>query len=92
MEKNQDKTKKFIADHFIGLGEFKSTIYRIIKRREQGFDYNRRIGSGRPARIFNKSGLFKLKRLSDHKDGISQNKLARAFECSQPYICKTLKN
>ena len=26
----------------------KSTIYNIIKRREKGFDYIRRVGSGRP--------------------------------------------
>ena len=81
MEKHKDKTKKFIADHFISENVSKSTIYNIIKRREKGFDYIRRVGSGRPAKIFNKGGLLRLKRLTDHKDGISQNKLAAMFKC-----------
>ena len=92
MEKHKDKTKKFIADHFISENVSKSTIYNIIKRREKGFDYIRRVGSGNPAKIFNKGGLLRLKRLTDHKDGISQNKLAAMFKCDQSYICKTLKN
>ena len=91
MDKHRDKPKKFIVDHFIDEGVSASTIYDIIKRREHGFDYIRRVGSGRPAKIFNKSGLLKLKRLTDHRDGIFQKKLAAKFKCSQPYICNTLK-
>jgi transposase len=74
MEKNKDKTKKFIADHFKSEGVSKSTIYSLLKRKESGSDYIRRVGSGRPAKIFNESGLLKLKRLVDHKDGIYQKK------------------
>ncbi len=92
MEKHKDKSKKFIVDHFISEGVSKSTIYSILKRKESGTDFNRRVGSGRTAKIFNKKGLAKLKRLVDHKDGIFQKKLAKTFECSQQYISKTLKN
>ncbi len=91
MEKNKDKTKKFIADHFKSEGVSKSTIYSLLKRKESGSDYIRRVGSGRPAKIFNESGLLKLKRLVDHKDGIYQKKLATKFKCSRQYVGKVLK-
>ena len=70
MEKNPNDTKKSIIDHFVKEGESKSTIYDIIKRKESGFGYIRRVGTGRPAKIFNKSGLLKIKKLVDHKVGI----------------------
>lgn len=72
MEKNPHDNKKSIVDHFVKEGESKSTIYDIIKRKESGFSYIRRVGSGRPARIFSKSDILKLKRLVDHRDGIYQ--------------------
>ena len=52
MEKNKDKTKKFIADHFKSEGVSKRSL---LKRKESGSDYIRRVGSGRPAKIFNKT-------------------------------------
>jgi hypothetical protein len=80
------KLKSLLLTILYILNVSKSTIYNIIKRREKGFDYIRRVGSGRPAKIFNKGGLLRLKRLTDHKDGISQNKLAAMFKCDQSYI------
>lgn len=91
MEKNPDETKKSIVDHFLKEGESKSTIYDIIKRKESGFGYIRRIGSGRPAQIFNKRALLKLKGLVDHKDGINQKNLSSKFKCTRQYIGKVLK-
>ena len=35
-KKNDDKSTKFIADHFMALGVAKATIYRIINRYEAG--------------------------------------------------------
>ena len=72
LEKNPNQTKKLIVDHFVNEGHSKSTIYDIIKRKESGFSDIRRVGSGRPAKIFDKKGLVKLKRLVDHRDGIFQ--------------------
>ena len=91
LEKNPNQTKKLIVDHFVNEGHSKSTIYDIIIRKESGFSDIRRVGSGRPAKIFDKKGLVKLKRLVDHRDGIYQKKLATKFKCSQQYISKTLK-
>jgi hypothetical protein len=48
--KNADKTKQFITDHFIREGFSKTTIYRILKRKESGIGYIGRLGSGRPAK------------------------------------------
>ena len=47
-------------------------MFRITKFKESSYDYTRRVGSGRPAKIFNESGIVELKRLTDHKDGIFQ--------------------
>ena len=91
IEKNPNQTKKLIVDHFVNEGQSKSTIYDIIKRKESGSSDIRRVGSGRPAKIFDKKGLVKLKRLVDLKDRIYQKKLATKFKCSQQYISKTLK-
>jgi transposase len=49
LEKHKDKTKKFIADHFMSEEVSESTIYDILKRKESGSDYIRLAGSGRPA-------------------------------------------
>ena len=91
MEKHKDKTKKFIVDHFLSEGVSKSTIYDITKRKESGGDHIRRIGSGRPARIFHKTALVKLKHIVCH-NRIFQKNLEKNFQCSQPYICRKIKN
>lgn len=92
LEKNPNEPKKSVVAHFMKEGESKSTIYDIIKRKESGFGYIRRVGSGRPPKVFNKHGLLKIKTLVDHKDGIYQKKLATYFGCSQKYISRTLKS
>ena len=78
IEKNPNQTKRLIVDHFVNEGQSKSTIYDIIKRKESGSSDIRSVGSGRPAKIFDKDGIF-------------QKKLATKFKCSQQYTSKTLK-
>ena len=89
---NLDAEKKFIANHFIMEKESKSTIYDIIKRKENGIQAERQVGSGRPAKKMNKKAVKRLIGRINHRDGVSQRRLAKIFDCSQPHICKTIKN
>lgn len=54
---NLDAEKKIIANHFIMEGESKSTIYDIIKRKEDGIQAERQLGSGRLAKKMNKKAV-----------------------------------
>ena len=70
MEKHHDKTKKFIADHFMSEGVSKTTI-RILKGIEQGFEYIRRLDL---LKYSINLVYAKLKRLFDHSmEWISTN-------------------
>ena len=89
---NLDAEKNFIASHFIMEGESKSNFYDIIKRKENGIQVERQVGSGRPAKKMNKKAVKRLIGRINHRDGVSQNRLAKIFDCSQPHICKTIKN
>jgi len=61
-------------------GLSKATIYRIMKLKLSGIGYIRGVVSVRPAKIFNKSSLLKIKRLVDHRDGINKkNKIKMLF-------------
>jgi hypothetical protein len=88
--KNKTEGKKYTADHFLAEEVAKSTIYDIIKRAESESGYERVVGSGRTAIIMTKTKIKRLKERFDHKDDISQRQAASEFDCSQPYISKTL--
>jgi len=91
-EDNRSKWKKFTLDYFKGEKIHKSTIYRIIEHAENKSGYNRAPESGRIATIMTTKNIHRLKVMFDNKDGVSQRKAARKFQCSQACICKTLKN
>ena len=88
--KNKARGKQFTLDHFSAENIPQSTIYRIIKRAENESGHQRKLGSGRIAKVMTKKAVEKLKRMFDHKDAISQRQAAREFNCSQKHICRTL--
>ena len=92
MDLNLDAEKSFIANHFIMEGQPRSTIYDIIKRKESSKPAERKVGSGRPAKIMNKKAVKRLKDRINHKDGVSQRNLAQIFKCTHAHISKTIKN
>ena len=69
----------------------KTTIYRILKRYEQQGSVARATGSGRPVVKMTRTKMAQLKRLVDHKTGVSQRSLAIRFDCTQGYISRTVK-
>ena len=91
-EKYCDKPKTFTLYHFAAEGVPCSTLFDILKRKEDGISSERQSGSGRPAKIMTKSGIKRLVKLFDHKCGISQRKAARKMKCSLPFINWALKN
>ena len=40
----------------------------------------------------NKKAVKRLVGRINHRDGVSQRRLAKIFDCSQPHICKKIKN
>jgi len=83
--------KSFTAKHFLAEGMAKTTIYRILKRYEQQGSVARATGSGRPVVKMTRTKMAQLKRLVNHKTGVSQRSLAIRFDCTQGYISRTVK-
>lgn len=85
---NVSKGKKYTVDHFTKENVPVSTIYRILT----SLAVDRKSGSGRPAKIMTKKKLAILHNTFNNNDAMSQRDAARKFKCSQPYICRSLKN
>ena len=62
-EKHCDKPKTFTVNHFAAEGVPRSTLFDILKRKEDGISSERQSGSGRPAKIMTKSGIKRLVKL-----------------------------
>ena len=92
MNLNFEAEKSFIAYHFIIEGESRSNIYDIFQKKKSEKPAERKVGSGRPAKKMNGKAVKRLVNSINHKDGVSQRRLAQVFKCSQPHICKTIKN
>jgi len=84
-------TQKDIYSHFKKEGLYPSTIFRLIRRHEEGLPMKTKPRSGRPPKIMDKKGIKRLNNMMDGNDKISQRVAASKFNCSQPYVCKTLK-
>ena len=76
---------------FHGRGVPKSTVYKIIKQYLARGTFERCRGSGRPAKIMTSINKQWLKRIVNHKTGVSQRALASKFSCDQSYICRLIK-
>ena len=79
------------VQHFVAEGVTKSTIYRIIARYRATGTTKHRKGAGRPRRIMTSLARARLRRIANHRTGLSQRGLSSRFSCSQAYICKVLK-
>lgn len=91
-EKNHELGKRFIVDHFMREGHAQSTLYRIIKRCDQGKKAAREKGSGLKP-VFNTSAnRQKLKRKMNNKKGVSLSKSASAIGCSKTTVHRILKS
>ena len=87
---HKTKGKKLIVDHFLVEFVPKSTIYDIIRRAENGFDYQQAPGQGSKAKKMKPCKVKRLLSKFDHNDKISQRQAAQKFGCSQPYVNKIL--
>ena len=83
--------KMFTVNHFKSESISKSGIHKIIQRAENKSGHQRVQGSGRIAKIMTNTNIRRLEAFFDHKDGVSQYQAARKFNCTQQFICKTLR-
>ena len=85
------RAKRDTVRHFEAEGVGKKTTYRIIDRYLTTGTTKRKTGSGRKAVVMTPSQCRRLKRLVNHRTGVSQRRLAVKFGCSQPYIAKVIR-
>ena len=83
--------RKCTAHHFMTEGVPKSTVDNIIKQYLAQGTFERRRGSGRPAKSMTSMNKQRLKRIINHKTGVSQQALTSKFSCDQSYICRLIK-
>ena len=88
---NPDMKKCAIVKHFMLEGVARSTLYDILQRKTNKISYERKVGSGRPVIKMSKLKVKRLKQRIDHRDGISQTKLAKVFDVSHQYISKIIR-
>ena len=60
---HNDKPKSFIINHFSCEGHARSTLYRILKRKENGISALRKKGSGRISKKMTKQRINQVKNL-----------------------------
>ena len=89
---HKSKGKMFTINHFLTEQEHARTIRRIIDRFYNGIITNKRKGGGRIAKKMPSKKVSQLKKIFDHKNGISQRQAAAKFQVTQAYICQLLKN
>ena len=89
-QKNISKGKNFVVKYFVDCGLSRATAYRMIDKCKSG-SIERRVGSGRVAKIATRKNVQKIDTLFRNKSGCSQRGVARKFNCSQYYISKILR-
>lgn len=82
--------KSFVVNHFRIEQVPKSTVYDILKRRENNIGAERQSGTGRPAVKMPTTKVNQLVKRINHKDGISQRRLATQYGVSQSYISQII--
>ena len=92
IEENPDKIRVDIVRHFLAENFSSKTIYRHINDALQGVPLKKKKNSGRPPRIGTRGNITKIKQHFDHKDGLSQRKLAKKFKCDHSTISRILKH
>ena len=84
--------KAYTVSHFTEEGFSRPTIYRTISTYLARGSVEHGKGAGRPVKIMTPGNKNRLRRAVNNTTGVSQNRMAAKFGCSQPYISKTLKN
>ena len=84
------ENKAFIVHHFRMEKDPKSTMYNILQRKEKNIGPERKVGSGRTAKKMPEKQIRRLEKSIDKKDGVSQRRLAKRLNVSQPYISKII--
>jgi hypothetical protein len=84
---NRHLGKKTIIKRFVYLGYPKTSLYRWLDTLELEKKLERKVGSGRP-RVVN---IQKLKKIMNHKTGVSQRMASKKIGCTQPVIHYHLK-
>lgn len=88
---NIEAGKPYTLRHFMAEGVPRTTIYDILRRFDTNLPASRKAGSGRPPTIMTRRNLATLRRLFDHKDGISQRQAAKRFQCDHRTIGRALQ-
>ena len=91
IEINPELSKNAIVKHFMMESIPISTLYNILKRKENNILPDRQVGSGRKAVKMTKKKIKQLGEKIDHQHGISQRYLAKKFNVNQSHICRTIK-
>ena len=73
--------------YFMAEGIPRRTIYSIIKRSTY-LPAKRKCGSGFNAEKMKKKQVNQLKKVFDHKDGLSTRQAAAKFDIDQSYVVK----
>ena len=88
---NKHLGKTYSVHHFVKMGMLRETVYRIIKRVDNGITLNGRPGKGRPVAKMTKNRIKELVKRVDGKVGVSQRRLAQRFGITQGYLSVLLK-
>lgn len=91
MEKQPDLSNEELVRRFANIGLNAVTVRRWVRLARAGDGPERKISTGRPAKIATKDNISTLKKSFNHKDGCSQTRSSKMLRCSQPYITKMLK-
>ena len=90
-KKNKSKGRGFIKDQFLKLGAPKRSLNRWLISLENNKSLERKIGSGRPAKIASKANIAKVKKHFNNRSGRSQRKFAKKLNCHHTTIGRILK-
>ena len=77
LDLHPDEKKSFIVNHFRIENIPKSTIYDILKRKENNIGPERKVGNGRPSKKMPMIQFKRLQKSIDQRDGTSQRGLAK---------------
>lgn len=91
IQRTRTDWKPFTVAHFVEEGMARSSIYHIINEYLARRTVKRRRGSGRPCVKMDSANRQRLRRMINHRTGISQRALGAEFSCSHQYISHVIK-
>jgi len=88
---NKEKGDRFIKNHFLAEGYNLKTISRFIKDAKNNVPLGRKKGRGKKPTVNTPINRERVRRLFDHKKGISQHRAASKLNCSTRSIGRMLQ-